>query len=224
MARQFCVKAFILSFCVFFVCTAFAGQQKGQIKKIVPESVKTQSSEKNTGDKGRGSESLADAEYRLRSKPGTFSEDDVRAMLKKYGFYNKRWNSSGDFTNNFTDNGNGTITDSVTGLIWVKAGSFDYMPFSNAQSYIQELNQKKFAGYSDWRLPTLEELASLLENKKVNNIYIDPLFDRRQYWCWTADILTSRTYWLVGFDRGFMDWYRDSSGWVRGVRSRTIDY
>ncbi|MCP4106796.1 MAG: DUF1566 domain-containing protein [Desulfobacteraceae bacterium] len=91
----------------------------------------------------------------------------------------------------------------MTGLVWEKGGSPDYMSSKYVQSYIQELNREKFAGFDDWRLPTLEELASLLESEKVDGLFIDPLFDRNQE-CWTADKTTSDGAWLVGFNSGYV--------------------
>ncbi len=168
--------------------------------------------------------------YKLRSEPETLSEDDVSALIKKHNFHCKKYNwtekwynESGDFKNDFKDNGDGTITDSVTGLVWEKAGSH-HMPFNKAQGYIDGLNKKKFAGFDDWRLPTLEKLASLLENKKVDDFFIDPLFDRKQRWCWTSD-KASGGAWNVYFLSGNVNWSNlVSSSYVRGVRSQTIDY
>ncbi len=166
--------------------------------------------------------------YKLRSESRELSDDDVRDLIKKHNFYSGKYNlpwdnSTGNFRNDFRDNGNGTITDSVTGLVWEKSGSPYSMPFSESQDYIDGLNKKKFAGYDDWRLPTLEELASLLENKKVDGLYIDPLFDRKQKWCWTADTRASGGAWNVYFRYGYVDRrYLEYNRYVRGVRSRTI--
>ncbi len=132
MAKQFCVKTLILCLCVFFVCTAFAGQKDRQ----------------------------SDI-YQLRSKPQTLLDDNVRALIKKHNFYCKKYswsekwhNKSGDFKNDFKDNGNGTITDVMTGLVWQKSGSDKWMTYDKVQAYIDGINHNKFAGYNDWRLPT----------------------------------------------------------------------
>ncbi|MBI3880593.1 MAG: sulfatase-like hydrolase/transferase, partial [Verrucomicrobia bacterium] len=68
----------------------------------------------------------------------------------------------------FTDNGNGTVTDNVTGLMWQKADGGE-MTLSNALLYAAtNLNSANFAGYADWRLATVHELMSILNHDKVN--------------------------------------------------------
>lgn len=76
------------------------------------------------------------------------------------------------------------------------------MVYSDAQEYIKELNRQEFAGYSDWRLPTLEEAMSLMEREKKNGLYIDPVFERKQEWIWTADKESASRAWVVSFDYG----------------------
>lgn len=73
-------------------------------------------------------------------------------------------------TRSYVDNGDGTITDNRTGLMWEKQswgdGSIHSTTFSYAWSdaftKIATLNATAFAGYSDWRLPNIVELRSLV--------------------------------------------------------------
>jgi len=118
-------------------------------------------------------------------------------------------------------NGVKLVIDHTTALTWQQGGSKGYMDFAAAQRYTQQLNREKFAGYSDWRLPTLEEAMSLMEpEQKSRSLYIDPVFDETQRWIWTADQLASGRAWVVDFSTGYCDYnYLLSYGNVRAVRS-----
>ena len=59
----------------------------------------------------------------------------------------------------YIDNGNGTVTDIETGLMWQQEGTMD-LDWSKARSYCSGLS---LAGYTDWQLPTLAELATLVD-------------------------------------------------------------
>ena len=72
----------------------------------------------------------------------------------------------------FTDNEDGTVTDNLTGLMWVKAphdlsGNLDSMTWYNAIDFCNDLS---FAGYSDWRLPNVLELQSLIDHGRFNPV------------------------------------------------------
>jgi hypothetical protein len=96
----------------------------------------------------------------------------------------------GDCPNDFVDNGDGTITDQATGLMWEKKGSEKEKSWYNAEKYVKKLNEEKFAGYSDWRIPTIEELYSLLQPNSSQVLYIDPVFATEQWHCWSIDTST----------------------------------
>jgi hypothetical protein len=84
-------------------------------------------------------------------------------------------------------------------------------------------SSKGYAGYHDWRLPTLEEAASLLQfDKNDSDLYIDPVFSDKQKWIWTGDSKDgSEAAWNVYFGLGSVDWgyHIYGSYGVRPVRS-----
>jgi hypothetical protein len=124
----------------------------------------------------------------LRSTPKPTWASDVEKMIRNYNFFVKHENEKGNFRNNFVNNGDGTITDSATGLMWEKGGSSSAVRYWSAKRYVSRLNKKKFLGYQDWRIPTTEELASLLErDRNKKGLHISSLFDSEQKVCWTSD-------------------------------------
>jgi len=156
----------------------------------------------------------------FRSQPSNLSAKDLELILEKYNFFDIYMNSTGDFKNNFHDNRNGTITDWATGLIWQQNGSTKYMTWIDAKSYVDSLNQRKFAGYSNWRLPTIEELASLIETSKLTRkLFINPLFSNVQSYCWSSDTYSSFNAWYVTFYSGGIFWDDvNNKRYVRVVR------
>jgi len=152
----------------------------------------------------------------LRNTPITVSSEEVQNKFK----VDKNLRPLEYVKNDFKDNGD-TITDHATGLMWQKSGSPNYMNYENAKAYIEELNSRKFAGYSDWRLPTVDELKSLLTSEKMNgDLCIDPLFDKTQRYCWTSDTLASGGAWFVYFFYGNVNWDNlYNVGYARAVRS-----
>ena len=65
------------------------------------------------------------------------------------------------------DNGDGTVTDLETELMWKQTDSFQdtskWVYWYEALDYIRKLNDKKFAGFDNWRLPDLEEAEGIYD-------------------------------------------------------------
>ncbi len=174
--------------------------------------------------------------YQLRKEPMTVSDEEAKSKFR----LDKDWRPLEYIQNDFKDNGDGTIMDYATGLMWQKSDLPSYLYLKclsgdpegierlnlpdgylkNMPAYIERLNREKFAGYSDWRRPTVDELKSLLTPKKMNGyLYIAPIFDKKQLYCWTSDTRASGGAWSVRFDEGVVSWFRGSSSYVRAVRS-----
>lgn len=66
--------------------------------------------------------------------------------------------------NEFADNGDGTVTDRATGLMWQKADSGRAMDWEHALAYAGSL---ELAGHSDWRLPNAKELQSIVDYSRA---------------------------------------------------------
>jgi hypothetical protein len=82
--------------------------------------------------------------------------------------------------NDFHDNGDGTITDRATGLIWSKADSGQGMNWRDALAWAQKKNAERFLGHDDWRLPNVKELQSIVDYTRspdtTHSPAIDPAF------------------------------------------------
>ena len=94
----------------------------------------------------------------------------------------------------FVDNGDGTVTDSQTGLMWAKSSSPGDLAWEDAATYCKT---PAIAGYkySDWRLPTIEELKTLYikdvkgyETDCGLNVRVDPIFELTCAWFWSSDL------------------------------------
>ena len=65
----------------------------------------------------------------------------------------------------FTDNGDGTVTDNKTRLIWAASDNGKDIDFEDATSYCESFSA---GGFTDWRLPDIEELKNLFEASNMN--------------------------------------------------------
>ena len=130
----------------------------------------------------------------------------------------------------YTDNGDGTVTDQATGLMWKQCaeglsgagcGTGVEQNFTWQQA-MQQGNSQSFAGHSDWRLPNNKELASLVEGSCVDpviNLTRFPNASSSGFWSSSPDADGSGGAWIVYFGYGSVGNYgRDFNYAVRMVR------
>ncbi len=173
----------------------------------------------------KGYEEIAELlEINLRSSYRDLTYDQVKALLKKYNFFDQHRNKTGDLSNYYElkiIRGDEVVKEHATGLMWHQSGSEKNMKWDEAKKWVNDLNRIGYAGYYDWRLPTVEEAASLLESS-INDdyLYIDPVFNEKQRFIWTGDSYGSRGAWDVNFSTGGVIWrFTDLNLYVRPVRS-----
>ncbi len=124
--------------------------------------------------------------------------------------------------NDFEENGDGTITDNETGLMWTQADNGEGLDWENALSFAENA---EIGGYTDWRLPNVKELQGIVDYSYSINATdpanvgpaIDPIFsvtsiaseagydDYPYFWTGTSANFTSgEAYyyaWYVAFGR-----------------------
>jgi hypothetical protein len=127
--------------------------------------------------------------------------------------------------NLFQDDGDGTISDLATGLMWQQTDNGSGMDWEQALAYVQGQNAANYLGHNDWRLPNTKELQSLVDYTRSPGATdpanvgpaIDPLFsctgitndggkaDYPYYWTSTSAIPKANgiysNAWYVAFGR-----------------------
>jgi len=101
------------------------------------------------------------------------------------------------------DNGDGTLTDSATGLMWTQKDSYadlnKCLTYAESRKYVEDL---KTGGHEDWRIPTIKELSSIYNDTHENvmawdhdpeyPLALDSKFaDGAAYWYWSIDCGTT---------------------------------
>ncbi len=144
--------------------------------------------------------------------------------------------------NNFTDNGDDTISDNATGLMWAQNDSGEGLNWQEALAWVEEKNLASYLGYNDWRLPNVKELQSIVDYTRSpdtsNSAAINAIFnttvilneagqtDFPFFWSstthanWTSRSGGSGAYVAFGRSPGYMN-----GGWtdVHGAGSQRSD-
>lgn len=144
------------------------------------------------GDLVNGDSRLIDAQYAtstlyqsttMNGSDTMFGMNYVDGRIKGYPQYNKEYytrcvTSATDYgVNSFVDNQDQTISDSATGLMWQQDDSAS----TNWDDAIEQCEALTTASYTDWRLPNVKELHSILDYSRSpdshNSAAIDPIFN-----------------------------------------------
>ncbi len=100
----------------------------------------------------------------------------------------------------------GVIIDGATNIIWQKSGSESPLQWEQAKDYITKLNQQKFGNHEDWRLPTINELLSLLNPPPPGEDFcFQSQMSSIQKWIWSGDTRSKRAAWFVDVEMGFVE-------------------
>lgn len=132
----------------------------------------------------------------------------------------------------FVDGENATVIEHSKRLIWMKDDTFQltakWMSWIQVRDYAKELNEQRYAGYGNWRMPTTAEVRSLYDKKQSNKdhwgqeVPLDEIFNPGfGFLCWTSEVRNKIQAIRFGFRRGlttFDDVYRTSRGASRLVR------
>ena len=113
------------------------------------------------------------------------------------------------------------VVDYTTGLMWHQNGSERFKDKEEISKWVNNLNLKGYAGFKDWRLPTIEEAVSLLEPKQnFGDMYVNTVFDEKQPWIWTGDSYGYDAAWVMSACYGSVFWNKfDEYFSLRPVRS-----
>ncbi|MCP4704264.1 MAG: DUF1566 domain-containing protein, partial [candidate division Zixibacteria bacterium] len=125
----------------------------------------------------------------MKNDETVFGVNFVDGRIKGYPKYNPRTRKPNKMyfrfvrgntaygKNNFVDNGNGTIMDSATGLMWQQSDSIKGMNWKDALKYAENL---ELGGHDDWRLPNAKELQSIVDYSRspdtTGSPAVDPVF------------------------------------------------
>ncbi len=141
-------------------------------------------------------------------------------------------NTSAAEQERFAEGDENTVIDIKRRLVWLKRDSYQmtgkWLSWVQSRDYAKELNQSHYAGFNDWRHPTLEEAKSLYNKSQVNTddmgqeVYLPSVFPGGfGFLCWTSNVRNKIQAVRFGYRKGGMmydDVYRVSRGATRLVR------
>ena len=114
-----------------------------------------------------------------------------------------------------------TVLDRRTGLMWMRQTMpGGHMPWAKAK---EACSLHDLGGYTDWRLPTIRELLTIVDYERHEPAIDAAAFQCESAWYWSSTPYASSPgvfAWIVGFDFGYAGWSGQvSNGFVRACRA-----
>lgn len=108
-------------------------------------------------------------------------------------------------------------------LLWQLEGSGFPLSWNNALRYVDYLNEKEWFGYHRWRLPTVEELDTLLcRPPGIKNLGFNSCFSKDIHWIWSCDSCTKKKAWALDIvESYFLELDKDGMAAVCAVVTKT---
>ncbi len=162
------------------------------------------------------------ARLTLRGVPTTLSAERLAAALIGHGLYDAQLNPAGAGIDNRFETAvqdeTVVIKDAATGLAWQRGGTAG-LDLAGALAALAGLNERGYAGHRDWRLPTAEEAASLMEKTRIDGRHIDPVFGSGVSFVWTADRTPDGRGYVAYWTAGRLSAEQpEFHAWLRAVR------
>jgi len=122
--------------------------------------------------------------------------DDTSGFLKKFGVI--CWDER------FVVYHNGTVTDNRTGLMWAAKDNGKDINWADAKRYCENY---RGGGYTDWRMPTLDEMAGIYDSNKDNRhgYHVTKFIDITHCFLWASE--------THGSDAAYFDFFNKSRRW-----------
>ena len=151
---------------------------------------------------------------------GVYFSDGHGGRLEKISKYYVRAVRGGQSSSAFINNGDGTVTDTSTGLMWQRGTAPGDKTWQEALAYCEALD---LGDHTDWRLPTINELRSLVDfscySPSINTTYF-PNTLSSYYWSSTSYSKSTSYAWSVEFNHGEdPQYYKLNYFYVRAVRN-----
>lgn len=103
----------------------------------------------------------------------------------------------------FRDPGPETVAHEATGLVWQRGGTPYPLTWAEARDYAAEENARRMGGRGDWRIPTVDELVSVLAPvARGRDLCIPPVFEPGRARLWSSDLRTFTQSWSADLELG----------------------